>query len=110
VARIEKTACSLSGKSDLRTTTSLIRYVIWSVFVRVICRTTASFPLALLGLRNQSFQALGATGVIAMKMINNTKRMSIIGVTLISEDIFLLPVENAIRNPRLFGLHYRQAA
>jgi hypothetical protein len=29
---------------------------------------------------------LGITGVTAMKMINNTSRMSIIGVTLMSEE------------------------
>jgi hypothetical protein len=55
------------------------------------------FRLRLMGMRNQCFQTLGATGVIAMKMINNTKRMSIMGVTLISEDTSLLPVENAMR-------------
>jgi hypothetical protein len=46
---------------------------------------------------------LGDTGVMAMKTINNTKRMSIIGVTFISEERPPpLPVENDMRKPLSF--------
>ncbi len=47
--------------------------------------------IALVGSGTNASRPLGTTGVTAMKMINNTNRMSIIGVTLMSEESPRLP-------------------